>query len=273
MYRSHVLADSIADGVRLTTLEVNMPRIVLSEFNTHRMISKNSASSRAIPVEKRIQQVKDNPFIPEAFMANQRGMQAGDVLDDEHQALAKERWQAACFLACQQAEALAEYGVHKQWANRLLEPFSWHTVICTATEWENFFALRISKHAQPEIRRTAETMLAAMESSTPEQLKPADWHLPMIFKTDRLQFGIEQLIQLSVARCARVSYLTHDGKRDPQADFSLYTRLVSAGHMSPLEHVAQVSEHPNDAEFVGNFRRPWIQYRKTIAGESVFRES
>lgn len=271
-YEAKILADSIASGVRLTTLQVTLPRIVLAEFNTHRTLSRNSASSRAIPVEKRIAQVLEDPFVPEAFGANQRGMRAGEVLEDAHQEKSRHAWLLAAEYACERAADLAAFGVHKQWANRLIEPFSWHTIIVTATEWANFFALRCSPEAQPEIRRAAELMREAMKTSEPRELHPGQWHLPLVFEQDLVQTATRtsDRAKLSVARCARVSYLTHEGKRDPKADLELHDRLLKSGHMSPFEHAAQVLDRGADALNRGNFAWPWWQYRKQLPGEAVF---
>jgi thymidylate synthase ThyX len=310
MYAAKVLADSVSPcGVRLTTLQVTFPRIVLAEFNTHRMLSRNSASSRAIPVEKRIAEVEADPFVPvekriaeveadpfvpEAFGMNRPGMQAGAAVDPAMQAMSRAAWREACRRAVDGARTLVEAGVHKQWANRLLEPFAWHTVIVTATEWENFFALRCNEMAQPEIRRAAEMMRDAMAASAPRKMGIGEWHLPLFgYDEDGLTFNdndpgalpMSEAIKVSVARCARVSYLTHDGRRDVDADLALYDRLLSSGHMSPFEHVAYVGQLVNcdgfcdDTElalwkvgpqWVGNFRWPWVQFRKTLPGESVW---
>jgi thymidylate synthase ThyX len=269
-YEAKVLADSVASGVRLTTMLVTMPRIVLAEFNTHRVLSRNSASSRAIPVEKRIAAVLENPFVPEAFAANQKGMQAGEALDARAQETARAFWLAASTAACELAARLAAAGVHKQWANRLIEPYCWHTVIVSATEWENFFALRCSPEAQPEIRRAAELMREAMALSAPRELEPGAWHLPLTGFDGDEHLGPQDLVRVSVARCARVSYLTHDGRRDVDADLALYDRLRASGHMSPFEHAAFVQSPLFLPGFVGNFRTPWIQHRKTLPGEAVF---
>ena len=49
-YHAEVLIDSVNPaGQRLTTFVLRFPRFVLSEFNTHRMFSRNASSSRAIP--------------------------------------------------------------------------------------------------------------------------------------------------------------------------------------------------------------------------------
>ena len=283
MYECKILKDSInAKGCRLTTLEVTFPRIVLAEFNAHRMLSRNSASSRAIPVEKMLKRVRENPFIPERWPINRPGMQATEYLpDDTSDDLAwtskdaRFVWLEARDLAASQAERLLTLGVHKQIANRLLEPFLWHTVIVTATEWENFFALRTHKDAQPEIQRIAHLMRDAMDDSDPLVLVEGEWHLPLIFAediaeveswTDDLTMRRTFLARISSARCARVSYLTHDGKRDLIEDRTLADKLQSSGHMSPFEHAAEALD---GAVMFGNFKG-WRQYRKTLLGEAVF---
>lgn len=277
-YEAKILADSIAvsTGVRLTTLLVTMPRIVLAEFNTHRMLSRNSASSRAIPVEKRIKMVRDDPFVPEAFGKNQKGMQAAEDLSPEatHPITgftAEQIWRFSAFDACARAQMLAELGVHKQLANRILEPYLWHTVVVTATDWSNFFALRRHKDAAPEIQKPANLMWDAMEASTPREVVDGDWHLPFVEGVDRPElvkggWSMEEIAKISCARCARVSYLTHEGRRDPMADFKMANeKLAPSGHMSPFEHAAT----PFIAFDSGNFRG-WKQLRKFLPNEDDF---
>lgn len=272
-YEAAVLADSTYGGRRLTTMVCCFPRIVLSEFNTHRVFSRNSASSRAIPVQKQIRSVLEQPFVPLKFGKNKRGMQSSEYLEGDDEVRAVEEWLSARDSAVHHVRTLVDdLNVHKQWANRILEPFLFHTVIVTATEWDNYFNLRASSDAQPEIQKVSVAMKKAYEESTPKVLAQGGWHLPLIFEED-LTEGLmpSQIAKISAARCARVSYLTHDGKRDLSKDLELYNRLVSAGHMSPLEHVAKVDiELPWDS-FSGNFKAPWLQYRKMIPGESVFR--
>lgn len=272
-----IIADSIAKDVRLTTLEVVMPRFILAELNTHRVFSRSSASSRAIPVKKRIRMIEEHPFVPEAFGRNRRGMQAGAELEEGAGLLSEEAWRKSMRTAIDCARSMAELGVHKQWANRLLEPFAWHTVVVTATEWANFFALRISEYAQPELRTVAQAMKAAMDASTPNRIYTGDWHLPYFGSSGGAveDEGVLPVtaVKLSVARCARVSYLNHDGKRDLEADLKLYDRLASLGHMSPLEHAAQVRLMAGGSEVFGNFSAPWLQHRKMLPGEAVFEAS
>jgi len=143
-----IVADSKNEfGNRITTMVVTFPRIILAEFNTHRMFSRNSASSRAIPFEKMVKSVEENPFIPIAWQKDHKGMQGSeyftfkpDIIDCEH------GWLGARDFAVQQAKALNKLGVTKQLCNRLLEPFMYHQVIVTATEWENFFKLRCPQY-------------------------------------------------------------------------------------------------------------------------------
>src|SRR5665811_2076049 len=160
--------------------------------------------------------------------------------------------------------------VHKQVANRLLEPFIWHTVIVTATEWENFFNLRCHADAQPEIRRAAEQMRLALEGSEPAELGEDEWHLPLIRPEDLEEDRPERdLVKVSAGRCARVSYLTHAGVRDLDADIELHDRLLSSGHMSPLEHPARPLSEAElaEGEWSGNCSG-WRPYRKDVPDEA-----
>lgn len=242
-----IIADSISpDGVRLTSTQVTGHRFMLPEFNTHRRFSRNSASSRAIPLVKQLDRVTDDPAYPLVFPAEQKGMQGGEPLDEVALGQAHDVWGWASRQASMAAEELGSIGVHKSVANRLLEPFMWHTIVVTSTAWENFFEQRCSPLAQPEIRAMAEAMRDAMAASTPEPLKEGEWHLPYFSDEDydllseREDVQFEDAAKVSAARCARVSYLTQDGKRDIQADLDLYERLTTAqpAHWSPLEHVA-----------------------------------
>jgi hypothetical protein len=282
-YACRIVADSISQqGCRLTTFEVCFPRMVLAEFNTHRVFSRNSASSRAIPIEKILARVQEDPFIPIYWGKNQKGMQAELELTPEEQELARLEWLKARDSAVAHAKQLLAIGVHKQITNRVLEPFMWHTCIVTATEWENYFHLRNNLMAQPEIHRIAEMMDLAYREGKPRELAPNEWHLPYVRPEEYSELSLEQLIKLSTARCARVSYLTQDGIRDVNADFTLYDRLLSGGHMSPSEHPARpmteaeiilyteqryAGSYTAPLPFLGNFRG-WVQHRKEIPGEA-----
>ena len=239
-YDAKVVCDSMSpDRVRLTTIEVTFPRIVLAEFNTHRMLSRNSASSRAVPVPKRITMAQETPYVPTAFGRNQKGMQSGAALEGEEAAKARDSWLRARDAAVTEAQAMAALGVHKEYANRLLEPFLWHTAIVTATEWQNFWNLRCHKNASEPIRRAAEMMWDAYDRSTPTLAPCGAWHLPYCIEDDR-EYAPDDLAKICTGRCARVSYLTHDGRRAPGEDVRLHDDLLGNGHMSPLEHAAAV---------------------------------
>lgn len=255
MTDAKIIADSISpDGVRLTTMQVTLHRFVLAELNTHRVLSKNSASSRAIPLRKQLVRVEDDLASPVSWPREKSGMQGGEEIEGVELNEAQYAWKTASLNAIQTAEQLREIGVHKSVANRLLEPFLHHTVVITATAWTNFFDQRCSPLAQPEIKAAADLMLEAYTSSTPKQLQPGEWHLPYIepedwgvlrdrYAQDVRNLGksmYSDMVKISAARCARVSYLTQDGRRDLEEDLSLYARLTTArpAHWSPLEHVA-----------------------------------
>jgi thymidylate synthase ThyX len=264
-------------GHRLTTMVIKFPRFILPEFNTHRMLSKNTASSRAQPARGNIDRVanKKTRFIPKDWRKNQPGMQGFESI--QHPKRAEEIWDHAASYAAEFAKQLDNLGVHKQTVNRLLEPFMFTEMLVSATEWANFFALRHHPDAQPEMQELAKAMYEAYSNSTPKPLEAGSWHLPFIddtciidtvnnITTEDLQ---ETLIKRSVARCARVSYKLHDGASTTlDKDLGLYDRLLNAnpGHMSPFEHQAMAL---TTSEQSGNFTGGFLQYRKTIVGENI----
>jgi len=268
MIKAEIVCDSVApSGVRLTTFVLTYPRFIHAEFMTHRMFSRNASSSRAIPVKKSIQMVKDNPVIPLAFTKNQKGMQGGAALDQEDHDKAVKAWLEGRDRAVEIAERLADLEVHKQYANRVLEPWAHITVVVTATDWDNFFALRCHPAAQPEIHALADLMYEAFTNSEPDSLSLGQWHLPFVGNMEAL--SDDAAVKCSVARCARVSYLNHEGKVPSfSEDMQLYERLLSSAplHASPAEHQAMASIDPETRS--GNFRG-WVQYRKTLPNENI----
>jgi thymidylate synthase ThyX len=259
-YAARVVLDSVGPtGVRLTTLEVTFPRFVLAEFNTHRVFSRNSASSRAIPTAKLLQRVLEEPAIPLEWGRNRAGMTSEELLALEDGAEAERIWLNARDAAVERARSLLELKVHKQQLNRLLEPFLWHTVIVTSTEWDNFFTLRCAPQAQPEIRAAAVRMREVLGESLPGPVDAGEWHLPLV-QDDERSLNVETLKKISAARCARVSYLTHGGTREIEKDLDLCARLMDDRHLSPFEHVATPA---NDDAFHANFRG-WHQMRKEV---------
>jgi thymidylate synthase ThyX len=265
-----VVADSISEwGKRLTSLQITMHRFVLAEFNTHRVFSRNFRSSRAVPVHKLIAEVRSNPATPVSWRSNKPGMQGGEDLTGDAKLTVEQEWVSAALDAADRAEAMMKAGLHKSWANRVLEPFLYVHGIVTSTEWSNFFALRIHPDAQPEICVLAEAVRDAMAASTPKVLKQSDWHTPYCDEEILDGVGTDLRIKLSVARCARVSYLTQEGKKpDTGEDLKLYDRLVGSVplHASPAEHQGTPSSFthgPLHGNFVG-----WEQFRKRLHGES-----
>lgn len=288
-YTAKIVLDSVSPiGARLTTLEVSIPKWVQAELNTHRMLSKNSASSRAIPSAKLLQRVKDDPVIPVWWGKNQKGMQANEELQGEEREASENIWRLAGTRAMQVVESLLDIGLHKQITNRLIEPWMFTTVIVTATEFDNFLNLRVHRAAQPELRKVAVIGKDLMEVSTPTPLKAGEWHLPYLPQEEAdtlLEDGWpwRDVVMVCAGRCARVSYLTHDGRRAPLEDLRLAQDLLRDGHMSPFEHAARAMDavewqiyaaHAAEQWYknripVGNFWG-WDQFRKSLTGEHVF---
>lgn len=270
-YSAKVLLDSVSEeGARLTTMELTFWRPMLAEFNTHRMFSRNAASSRAIRIETMLARVEEDPAMPVFWGKNQKGMSAAAELEGGALLEAQATWLCARDDMVRRAKRLLEIGLHKQIANRLLEDWCWATVIATATDWNNFFWLRCHADAQPEIRRMAALALVAYHQSQPQLIRQGEWHLPFI-QPDEWDLDREVLKQLSSARCARITHLTHEGIRDTKLDVNLYERLKGGsggiGHWSPLEHPATPLPYGQSKVRCGNFTG-WGQHRKEFAIES-----
>ena len=273
MIKATIVADSIApSGFRITTFSLVFPRFILPEFLTHRQFSRNASSSRAIPTAKIVASVYKDPAEPVYWGRNQQGMQASEELDGIDLRAAQALWREAGRAAGKYTQQLADIGLHKQVANRASEPWHHMSVVCTSTNYENFFALRCHHDAQPEMQALAWSMADEYYAREPLPVDDGLWHLPYITSEEMFEDEITQ-IKCSVARCARVSYKNHDGT-DPsvESDLKLYERLVRSdreewepGHMSPTEHQAQAQK--NDV-VSGNFRG-WVQYRKTLAMECM----
>jgi hypothetical protein len=270
-----IIADSISDsGKRITTIQLVLPRFILPELATHRVFSKSASSSRAVPIAKLIESARNNPAMPIHWGKNQPGMQADEEMDVLGQYRAKQMWMEARNEACKIAEGMMRLGVHKQTANRLLEPFLHISVILTGTEFSNFFELRCHKDAQPELQALAYAIRDAMDAK-PTPLPYGAWHLPYITDEDRKAHEEETLKKISAARCCRVSYLRHDGTPAPiEEDLALCNRLVGSTprHSSPFEHVATPDRLTRNSdscatwdnqELHGNFVG-WLQFRKIL---------
>lgn len=264
-----MILDSVSPrGKRITTMKLRYWRAVHSEFLTHRVFSRNASSSRAIPVAKMIEQVRQDPAGPLYWGTNKPGMQAGPELEGEALKDAENLWRISAQTAANVAEGLMrDLNLHKQVANRVLEPYQFITVLVTATEWENFFSLRIHPAAQPEIKDLATKMRWAMDNSEPTKLGVGEWHLPF---ANELDADLATKLKVSAARCARVSYNNFDGDLSRlDEDCALHDKLVLATppHASPAEHQARPVNLWGDGEKQRNFNG-WCQYRAFVeAGE------
>ena len=270
MYSTKILKDSLAPcGKRLTTWQLTYPRFIHSELMTHRVFSRNSASSRAIPVNKLVEMIETDPVVPLHWGKNIPGMKANEELDIPLRLEAQRIWLEGRDNALATAKKLHAIGLHKQIANRVLEPWMFITVIVSATEFDNWFHLRNHRDAQPEIAWLARSMWAHYNNKPPTKLDEGQWHLPLVTEEEEASIDIDTLKKVSTGRCARVSYLTHDGVRDIAKDVELHDKLIAGSrtgnplHMSPFEHVAQALALPAPS---GNFIG-FGQYRKQIPGE------
>lgn len=268
-----VVCDSVAPhGKRLTTLQIHVPKFLLAEINTHRMLSRNYNSSRAIPAKK-IRAAAT--FAPTHFGKNQPGMTSAEDLSPIKEFAAQSVWASARIFASLHHKALELLGVHKQHANRTIEPYVWCDGVISGTDWENFFRQRMHPDAQPEIQALAYAMFDEMCDSQPKQLSVGDYHLPYIKSEDYTflrRFNSHQSIfqaikDISAARCARVSYGL-DKPFDIRADIERGKKLKAANppHYSPYEHIAIAVESPHTT--YGNFSG-WKQYRYQLEREQI----
>ncbi len=303
MITATIIADSVSahTGQRITTFELEYPRFIHSELMTHRQFSRNSASSRAIPIDKMIELVEYTPAIPIHFGLNQAGMQAKNETADIE--VATMTWLSARDKAVESARDLQALGLHKQIVNRVLEPFQIVKTLVTATSYDNFFALRCHTDAQPEIRHLANLMYQAMQESEPEVLKAGEWHTPYVHHERDVvgtnNYGItyyvlddsgnvisltdKEAIKVSCSCAAQVSYRKND--TSVEKALAIYDKLVNSSpvHASAFEHCATPIDGSNDEELdtyegithclsynengftpcSGNFT-DWVQYRQLI---------
>jgi thymidylate synthase ThyX len=257
---ARVEADSVGPtGVRVTTLVTRFPRIILEEFNTHRVFSRNTSSSRALPVGKRMRAVEAGPYVPTLTAAG-RGMASNDRVDAGTQDQFRTEWLRLRNEALAFAAKWAETG-HKQHVNRALDPFAYVEVVVTATEWDGFLAQRDHPDAQPEMQALARCVRSALIASTPRRCDYCEWHLPFVADEERAEWPIDRCLRVAVGRLCRVSYETHDGRRDPVEDEALCHRLLTADppHCSPFEHVC-IPRTEGAYPHAGNLRG-WTQLR------------
>lgn len=300
MISAKIIADSVSpSGDRITTYELEYPRFIHSELMTHRLFSRNAASSRAIPIAKTIEQVRTNPATPIHWGMNQAGMQANEELEERSKARVQELWCHAAQAATVYAEIMDEQGAHKQIVNRILEPFVFMKTVVTATEYDNWFWLRCHADAQPEIKELADKMYSLYTGNEPIKLEAGDWHVPYyngnygngVWKdsgyaredgahnfenTDwkRGGYTLNQALKISASCCAQVSFRSLDEGLEKAK--RIYDRLVDSVpvHASPFEHQASpittsiwengmTHEDISGNYWSGNFKG-WIQHRQLI---------
>jgi len=291
------LKDSIApNGKRLTTFEIQLPKVLLAENNTHRATSKNFMSSRAIPNGKF---TEIESFEPEYYGKNMGGMQSSGELVDDVEAV-RAVWNQIIEGCKEGSLRLAELGLHKQWTNR---PNDWHVMakgVLTSTDWDNLLWLRDDETAQPEYRVLARSIQEYFDTGEPEFLNNGEFHTPYVqtvrqtsdelwyidSNNDRLT--LHEALKISASCCGQVSYRKlNDSKEEA---IRIYEKLFSGAkkHMSPTEHQGTPIWIPNPngqwnpqswQDGVTHVRRDgtlcsgnfagWVQYRQTLP-ENVY---
>lgn len=270
MITAKILADSInPQGRRITSWLLSYPRFIHAEFMTHRDFSRNAASSRAIPLETTIRNIQENPSLPVVWGSKQAGMQSGPELKGGFLVAAKMASDELLQEAIEYAKIADQAGLHKSITNRWLEPWSYITVVATATDHRNFFALRAHPAAQPEFQVLAYRMLERYQASVPTEKKVGEWHMPFM-KGNEL-FSIADQLKISVARCCWVSYNKPDKEATLADAIIRHDESAKYGHWSPFEHCAcavtgkALNLYSNfDTE---NVDSGWFQYRKQFDQE------
>lgn len=281
MLQVKIIADSEFDGIRLTTFEVEFWRFILPELNTHRVFSRNYQSSRAVPVKALIEQVRNDPAMPVHWGANQSGMTAKSELTGDNLESANFEWKQSAQNAALAAECLMESGLHKQVANRVLEPYMWTRGVITATKdgFDSFFALRCHEDAQPEIRALADEMKEKYNQSVPIELGSGDWHMPYYDSGHNMSgcwldndssetSRLVDAVKISTSCVAQVSYRKLDDSIEKANKIYDMLNLPSDGvfsenppHFSPAEHCAMAF----NGGIGGNFNTSnFFQYRKML---------
>ena len=275
---ARVIAHSISaiTGIEMITFEWEFPRIILAEVNTHNALSKNASSSRAIPVNTMLDQVRNNPAMPVRFGAANSGMQDKGVHNEPVFTIdyrfeqgkwlsPEDAWKSAAQFAAEKAEEFYEAGYAKQICNRLIEPFQRMKQVVSATDLENFFWLRDHHMADPTIEALAKVAKQARAASRPVVLQPGEWHVPYyndgswipchelvtsiddftpsgVF-VDKFGHSLEHALAISSSCCAQTSFRSLDDTLEKAS--RVVSRLNLNGeepdqpvHASPVEHQA-----------------------------------
>lgn len=260
--KAEMIADSVNPvDVRLCTVKLEFPHVILPQVLMHRSFSRSVSSSRAIPTKVLISRVENDPYIPLEWRYKGKGMQPGDLMNHRDKVTAQYNYSHALGYTLLCVKELRDINGSKEMVNRLLEPFSHVQMVVTATDWNNFFNLRIHEDAQNEVTILAQEIRNAMDNSVPKRLISGEWHLPFSDINTGVSYTINELLRICTARCARTSYLLHNGKvSDPEKDLVLHDDLLSSGHMNPFEHCAMAESHNR---YIRNFRG-FSQYRNVV---------
>lgn len=272
-----VVADSKYRDTRLITLEIELHRFILPEANTHKALSRNYQSSRAIPILRQLEQIANDPAMPVYYGKDQAGMIAGEELEGRDLELAKMiilGMRDACLNGVKQLHKL---GLHKQVSNRYVEPWMWTKGVITASyeHFEAMFKLRRHFAAQPEIKALFDVIYEAIFNSIPVALKAGEWHLPYVEASacqdmDCVELSLENKIKVSASCVAQVSYRKLDDSLEKAKKVYDMLNLPVEGvypddppHFSPTEHIAKAGDC--EIEMSGNFHSTdFIQYRKVL---------
>ena len=253
---AEVIAHSVSpQGKEIVTVAVKYGLIVHAEFLRHRQLSRGVKSNRAIPTKTIRKEVLNDPYVPVFLGKNKAGMQS--VEEIKFKSIGKTIFLGARYPVVFAHWLLEKMGAHKEWTNRLLNPWQWVRETITATEWENLYALRLHEAAQRDIRQVVECVQEAISLSRQHggmvELEPGEWHTPYVTQyrdisgtlyyidNDGSHLSVANALQASTSRCARSSYDKHDGTTSLwKDDVSLYNTLVADDpkHMSPCEHQA-----------------------------------
>lgn len=289
MIKSEIVADSVCaeTGKRLTTFVIEYPRFILAELNTHRMLGKNSSSSRAIPINTILKAILTNPAMPVHWGKNKSGMQADGELSKFRQKLGKAAWVAGAYLAVSVSWVLSKIGTHKQVANRVTEPYQWMRTVITGTEWENLWWLRNHPDAQPEFKALVEMMQREYESVEPKVLSKGEWHTPFYRdgfwsaveggEVDKYGYKLEEALKISVSCAAQTSFRRNDDTLEKAVRIYGMLNIGSETepmHASPAEHQGTpmgkdieliefgvTAKHKQLGYMSGNLAG-WIQFRQ-----------
>lgn len=303
MIKAKIVADSISsvNGKRITTFEVEFPRLILAEWNTHRLFSRNAASTRAIPILKQLAIIAESPAMPVFYGKNQSGMVANEEVDDATKEQCKSVIKEMLSAVTEGVTKLNELGLHKQHSGRYLEPWMHVKGVVTSTEWDNFFWLRKHPDSQPEIRLLAEKMWEALKASEPQTLLPGMWHLPYVdtvlendesgslsrqiyfcqHEGEMVETCLENALAISSSCCAQVSYRKLDDSLEKAK--SIFEKLIESKpcHASPTEHQATPMKYTSFSDIENGWEegvthmdkqgyywsgnlRSWVQHRQLL---------